>query len=520
MAKYNKIDWTLHTNYSKAIESSKSTGKPILIYFHSESCEGCKRLETSVFNDLQLIAAVTNYTIPVWVEVENPGPSPRVSELVGSHIFIMSPVLQLISSDGDIYHKFLGAPLHTRLDLGYCRVHHDVPGDISANDTVAQLSIGLAKQAMSSFHYCAADSLLRKALTQSAPGSVTTQEAEYWLPVAQDRGRYPEDVMPAEAIAQTAIVSEVRRFCEILVQVPDQELMADWPGAQGEGGWVHYTDCLRELCLGVFQMLKDVATEAGHERAAQEQNLSRAQMIIRDWQIAFRELQGTLIGLNTTEYDQQHLHQNFTLGKQRTIRNNIVHCVMAEFWAHAPAIRATLEASRSSSNYKAGVSPTLTNWEKYGPPPHNFGSIQSLLTLWEKRHHQLVEEFSGISDTELEATLSWWEDSAVSVRFRLCRLGWHFHDHASVIETICQRIGHERTETELLAKLLFNALGRAEGEMIGLPRETQDRLFSNATYQLKERSDELFEVYNKYIKNSENASPKDTSTKQVERITA
>ncbi|MFJ7282491.1 thioredoxin family protein [Pseudomonas sp. NPDC099000] len=502
----DKINWINHKLYTRAIEQSKSTGKPILIYFHSKSCDGCIRLVNTVFNDPQLIGAVTESAIPVWVEVENSEPDPRISELVGSHIFIMSPVLQLISSDGDIYHKFLGAPLHTRLDLGYCRVHHDVDGDIGAKETISQLSVGLAKQAMGSFNYSTAESLLRKALNTRSTESVAVREAEYWLPVVQARGQYPDDSLPQDGIAQTPIAREVRRFCNTLIQIPDHELMVDWPGIPGEGGWAHYTDCLRELCLGVYQMLLDVATEAAHKRAPQGQSLSRAQMIIRDWQVAFRDLQGSLIGLKGSEYDQQHLHQNYTLGKQRTIRNNIVHCVMAEFWAHAPAIRSTLETSRSNIEKSEKVSPALVNWEKHGPAPYNFGSIQALLTLWEKRHQQLVEEFSGITDAELEASRNWWEDSPISVKFRLCRLGWHFHDHAAVVETICQRIGHERTETELLAKLLFNALGRAEGEMVGLPQEEQEKLFSSATRQLKDRSDELSRVYEGYLNKLGNAS--------------
>ncbi|NUT82336.1 MULTISPECIES: thioredoxin family protein [Pseudomonas] len=515
MSETNKIDWVHHTSYVHAIEQSKSTGKPILIYFHSQSCNGCNRLVDSVFNDPQLIGAVNESTIPVWVEVENSQPDPRISELVGSHIFIMSPVLQLISSDGDIYHKFLGAPLHTRLDLGYCRVHHDVEGDIDASETVSQLSVGLAKQAMASFNYSIAESKLRKALNASSTASVAVREAAYWLPVVQARGQYPEDSLSEDGIAQTAIAREVRRFCNTLIQVPDHELMADWPGVQGEGGWAHYTDCLRELCLGIYQMLLDVATETAQKRAAQGRGLSRAQMIIRDWQISFRDLQASLIGLKGPEYDQQHLHQNYTLGKQRTIRNNIVHCVMAEFWAHSPAIRSTLEASRTGIRHSKDVSPALLNWKIHGPAPYNFGSIQSLLTLWEKRHQQLVEEFSGITDTELDASLNWWEDSPISVKFRLCRLGWHFHDHAAVVETICQRIGHERSETELLAKLLFNALGRAEGEMVGLSRDEQQALFASAASQLKTRSDELARVYEGYLYKRENASYATSNTQPV-----
>lgn len=91
-------------------------------------------------------------------------------------------------------------------------MHHDVAGDIDAKEVLAQLSVGLAKQAMASHNYSVAESLLRKGLDTRDAESIAVREAEYWLPIAQARGQYPEDSLPETGIAQTPIAREVRRF--------------------------------------------------------------------------------------------------------------------------------------------------------------------------------------------------------------------------------------------------------------------------------------------------------------------
>lgn len=487
------VNWITHDRYEEAIALSAATDKPILIYFHSRSCSGCQRLADGVLAADAVQQAIAKSVVPVWVEVEGDRADKRISALVGSHIFIMSPVVQIISNTGDIFHKFLGAPLHTRLDLGYTRVHQDVSGSINEAQFLNQLALGLGKRELFCGDVARAEQRFA-ALSAQDLDPISAQEVGYWLPVAQQGGRYQEDSLPqADLPALSEVANEVRRFCALLCIIPDAELMADWPGKPGKGGWAHYTDCLREVCLGIYQMLLDVGNHATHRRVVEGRSLSQAQLILSEWQKSYRALQGTLCGLGMQEWDRQHLHENYTLGKQRTIRNNIVHCVMAEFWAHGSAIRTTRNAYAGATN--DGSQPVAATWQKFGPPPANFGSRADLLNTWEQRHQALVEEFATVSDEELDFERSWWEGSSVSIRFRLNRLGWHFQDHAAVIETICERLGRVRSETERLAVRIYAALGSAEGAMIGLPAEEKRALFADAAALLRSKSDELVACY-------------------------
>lgn len=487
------INWITHDHYEEAIALSAASNKPILIYFHSRGCSGCERLANEVLGTDAVQHAISKSVIPVWVEVEGDRANKKISALVGSHIFIMSPVVQIISSTGDIFHKFLGVPLHTRLDLGYASVHHDVSGSINESQFLNQLELGLGKRNLFCGDLAQAEQQFT-ALSSQNLDPISAEEVDYWMPVAQRGGQYQEDCEPqADLPALSAVANEVRRFCSLLCMIPDEELMKDWPGTPGQSSWAHYTDCLREVCLGAYQALLDVANHTTHRRAVKGQSMSQAQLILSEWQKSYRALQGTLCGLGMQEWDRQHLHENYTLGKQRTIRNNIVHCVMAEFWAHGSAIQASRSAYAGAPN--DGSQPVLATWKRFGPPPANFGSRAELLNTWEQRHQDLVEEFSSIADEELDFEHRWWEGTSVSIRFRLNRLGWHLQDHAAVIETICERLGRVRSETERLAVRIYAALGSAEGTMIGLSAGEKNLLFAEATALLRGKSDELVTCY-------------------------
>lgn len=482
------IQWFSQFEYAAAIEAAKSVGLPILLNLHSESSPACRELEATVFADPEVVGKVMQQTIPVRIEVDSTEPNPITSSIVGSHIFIWSQTVQLISPDDDIYHKFIGAPRHTRLDMGYTRVHHDVSNSLRVPTFLLQLKLALAKEALAEGRYERATERLTELLATSPGEDVAHQEAAYWLPIARSHGVYPSQDKRRKTPGKSPIAAVVERLAEALVQIPDSELMLDWHGQPGPGDWAKYSDCLREVVFGTYQAIIDVANKATCERAAGGRPLTAAQLVLKHHQLAYRELQGTTVGLDGAELDAIHLRENFSLGKQRTVRNNLVHCVMAEWWAHTPQIRDTLRATRGDQSAPGGADRTV---EEYGQPPLNFGDLTELLAVSEKVHAQLLAEFSNVTDQELDAEAAWWENQPISVRFRLNRLSWHLHDHRAVVETILERLGRKRSETERLATLLFRALGELEGSLLGLPVHEQAQACASLEQTLSARALEL-----------------------------
>lgn len=488
--------WIEYDQYDAAIAASNETGKPILIYFHSESSPGCQNIASNIFRSDNVDELILENTIPVWVEVESKKPDPRISELVGSHIFIMSPVLQLISSTGDIHHKIIGAPLHTRLSKGYTRVHSDIEGSLTADEFRTQLNLGLGKWALFNKRYSEASEVFSSLLSMSKESCIATNEAEYWKGISDANGVYPEDSESVSVTGLSPLAKEVKLFCDVLKDIHDDELMIDWKGEAVEG-WANYTDCLREFVFGVYQSIIDFGIDI-KQSLAMDGCLpqSKTSEITREWQTAFRTMQGLVVGLKGSDLDSTHLGRNFSLGKQRTIRNNLVHCVMAEYWAHGTSIRQTLKNLRENvSKEESNRKPIVNTIEKAGMPPINSGTMNELLNTWEEKHLELITEFSAITDEELEASYGWWENNEISIRFRLNRLCWHIYDHCAVIETICERIGRTRSEAERLVMLLYTALGKAEGELLSLAKDEQDKFSNELVSTLKERRLTLQSIY-------------------------
>lgn len=495
--KSDKTDgiWFDQYHYEEALAESRRTGKPLLLDFHSKDAPGTVRLAQDIFTDRDVIAAVKATTVPVRIRVETDNSNVPTSRLIGSHVFICSASVQLVSPDGDIYHKFIGAPLFTRLDMGYNRVHCDSQGDLTKEDVLAQLELGLGKAKLFTDQPDESLAYFERVAATAAPDKPACKEAVYWSAVSRNLTHaqpYPEDLEKRDTKQHGSLAQAVERFCAALVQVPDTELMQDWKGSPGAGSWSKYSDCLREVFFGIYQAVVDlghaIETLRGHEKLYQ----TNAQRILGTNQIAYRNLQGILVGLSGRDMDRIHLHENGSLGKQRSIRNNYVHCVMAEWWAHAPQIRLALNQIRESGNELQCFDDIC---KVHGRQPMNFGPIAHLMEMSEHFHTLLVEEFQSITDEELVACSQWWEDTPITVDFRLNRLGWHLYDHAAVVETICERIGRRRTETERLAQRMYVALGTTEGHAIGLPAGIWESKVNALIQQLDTRTSELERHY-------------------------
>ncbi len=483
------INWNKHNLFSNVAELSKKTSTPILIFFHSASCNGCTRLVQEQFVTEKVVDAINTYFIPVWVEVETKAPDDEITALVGSHIFIMSPVLQVITPEGDIVHKVNGAPLHTRLDMGYTRTHSDYEGCLNQQMLLNQLYIGLGRYFLDNRQYGrSADYLARVGGDSQIESDRSVAEAEYWLNIANRDGEYPNEDKVVTPYSGTPLVEAVNRFCLELIGASDDSLMRDWQGQKRSGSWQHYTDCLREVALGIYQLLMSGAQSLSSLKYKDGIAPSAVEMICGKWQLAYRTLQGSVFGLSVKEMDQHHYHRLGALGKQRTIRNNLVHCVMAEYWAHGHAIRQAVESIRDP---KEPLYAGHNAIEKYGQPPLNGLKIETLFELSDKLHVQLINECLDISDDELAKGQGWWESSEVTIEFRLWRMCWHLHDHAAVVDTICERIGRKRRETERLARLIYTGLGELESASLGVLPGAYQNIVEKLVNEINSLADDL-----------------------------
>jgi hypothetical protein len=475
------IAWRDHTELGASLDESGIVGKPVLLDLSAPSCAGCMRLEREVYSDPEVISLIDRSVIPVRVTTDSDVPDEAISAIVGRHIFIWSPTVQLLSPKETLYHEFTGAPRHTRLDMGYTRVHHDVAGDLSPRAFIAQLELGLAKAALKDGRLDEAGERLQRVGREFTDDPAATDEMRYWERIAQSPDTLP-DAQERTIAGMSPLAAAVHALCETLIRVPEDQLMVDWHGEPGPGAWCKYSDCLREIVYGTYQRLIDLALDVAELRDGDAPATTTPHRIVAQHQLAYRNLQGLLVGVPDEALDRAPFQS------ERTLRDHLVHCVTAEFWAHAPQIRHGLRCVRAGEPASALVA--TQTLDEHGAPPRPYGSLTALLTRYEDLHTALVAELGEITPSELDAPTIWWEDRPIELRFRLSRLGWHLRDHTAVAERILLAIGHRPTEMHRLSRQLFDALGQAEGAMVGAPGHFGE-LSDELTTFIRDRTGEI-----------------------------
>ncbi len=475
-----QIDWLTHLEIDKARELSDKEGKPILLNIFSPSCPGSMRLEREVLSDERVIREVMAKTIPVRCVTESETYDLEKAQIIGKHIFIWSPSLQMTNSKGVFFHEFPTAPRYTRLDAFYNRVHHDLPGSITTTEMLNALSIGYEKHRVLEHHdYDGAAQSLRSSASDMRHDTLAQKEVDYWLGIARNRGYSSE---PGRLVSESMspLGRAVAAVAEELIALSEEGILRDWKGKSGPNSWRYYTDNVREVVYGLWQSLIDFSRNIALNRS---EKISEAQLILAQHHRAFRDLTALVAGFGDDILDAQ------PLPKERSLRNHYVHVALAEWWAHTPHIRFARELKQHNESPRALESQAVL--ESLGFPPVCFGSLAELLDKYEEVHWKVVNEFSSMTTEELDAESVWWEGSPVAVRFRLNRLGWHLRDHSTIVENVLQALGKQVTEQQRFARQLFSALGEVEAALIGVSDNQFSKEYIALTSFVEQRAREL-----------------------------
>ena len=474
------ILWGDPTEYADALMRSVSEHKAVLLDLYSSDCEGYRRLEREVYSDPEVVAEVEKHTIPLRVPTTNPD---RVStEVINRHIFIWSPTVQLLAPDATRYHEWNGAPRRTRLSVGYKSVFHDTPGRLDKQTFLAQLKVGRGKAALRQKRHAEATRLFDEVISSNFDEAAVT-EAKRWRQVARAGGEIIDSFAVGNPlITTTPLAQAVERLVHTVAATADERLMEDWIGAPGKGDWRWYSDCLREIVLQAYQELSDLAIHIERDRRGAGERFSDTHQLLGQHRFAYREFQGLFVGV------PDRLLDTTPLSSERSIRENLAHVIMAEWWAYRPQILNALERGRAGMPPEAA--PAGDTVAEFGEPIGTHENLNEMLALYERLHLQNTEDYSGITDDELKIRSAWWELGPVEIRFRIKRYVWHPYDHAASIDKILDAAGHRRTATQRFASRLLSGLGTAEAALIGAPDGVAAERINSLVADLSQRADE------------------------------
>jgi DNA-binding GntR family transcriptional regulator len=116
--------------------------------------------------------------------------------------------------------------------------------------------------------------------------------------------------------------------------------------------------------------------------------------------------------------------------------------------------------------------------------------LENMLTYHREFHPIIIEEFSKITDKELELPSTFWEETRFPIRHRLHRYEAHFAQHTVQIDKTLIAIGQAPSESKRLIRRIYAALAEAEGVMIGAEKMDDTATLATAS-SISERTKEL-----------------------------
>jgi len=117
-------------------------------------------------------------------------------------------------------------------------------------------------------------------------------------------------------------------------------------------------------------------------------------------------------------------------------------------------------------------------------------SLEAMQIFHRKFHREIIQDFSQITDAELELPSTFWEGTRFPIRHRLHRYEAHYAQHIIQIDKTLVAIGQPSTESKRLIRKVYAALAEAEGMMIGAEKMDDTAILETAS-SINERTKEI-----------------------------
>lgn len=269
-------------------------------------------------------------------------------------------------------------------------------------------------------------------------------------------------------MADSPLTQAVDAFARAIVGASDAELERAWT-------WkAHDEEGVRFACFVTYQELSALAvaieSERAHAMRPYEPSLgegaaraqTRAQRILAQWDAAYWDLLSLLIGISNAEIDREPAPGEWPL------RVVLDHTIGTEFGFLALCRYAVERVRAGDDRPKAMPEPSAEERDQFDTTFER-GTLAEILALYQRIHADGLRDMAELTDDELRAPSLWWEGYDVEVAYRLHRCDAHLRQHTIQVEKTLAGIGRPPREAERLVHMVYWALARCQGALIGAP---------------------------------------------------
>jgi len=276
------------------------------------------------------------------------------------------------------------------------------------------------------------------------------------------------------------LTEAVENFTRLILPLTEKDLEREWIWKD------HDEEGIRFACFVTLQELRHLAVTLSSLRSTP----TPAQHILSQYHAAYVDLQAAVLGLSDDDAEKIPSEGEWQ------VRKVYSHILGAEFGFTA-TVRYALELHRANQwttdRIPESEYPRLYVLGESEYDSLMDGSLSGMLSYHRDFHTRIVQEFSNITNSELDLPASMWEETRFPIQHRLHRYEAHFVQHTIQIDKTLIAIGQAPSEAKRLVRKIYAALAEAEGQMLGAEKIDDSVILATAS-SIQERTKEIEKI--------------------------
>ena len=277
------------------------------------------------------------------------------------------------------------------------------------------------------------------------------------------------------------LVQAVEDFSSLMLPLSEKDLARKWKWKD------HDTEEIRFVFFVTLQELRQLAVTLSTPSTSLRAAPTPAQHILSQYHAAYMDLQAAVLGLSDEDAEKIPAEGEWQ------VRKIYAHVLGADIGFTA-TIRYALELHRADK-WTTDPIPESEYPRLYAISEDDYdklmnGPLSGMLAYHCDFHSRIIEEFSGIQDSELDLPAAFWEETRFPIRHRLHRYEAHIAQHTVQIDKTLIAIGHTPTESKRLIRKIYAALAEVEGMMTGTENADEAVVLETAS-SISDRTKEI-----------------------------
>lgn len=269
----------------------------------------------------------------------------------------------------------------------------------------------------------------------------------------------------------------VENFAALMLPLSEKDLESAWKWKD------HDEEGIRFAFFVTLQELRHLAVILSTLRPKP----TPAQHILSQYHAAYMDLQAALIGVSPEGEDKAPAEGEWS------VRRAYAHILGTDI-GFTSVVRYALEGHRAGSWKPERMSDEdeirIVGMSEAEYETLTGGPLEGMLAYHREFHAEIINEFSRITDGELDLPSTFWEETRFPIRHRLHRYEAHFAQHTIQIDKTLVAIGRAPRESKRLIRKLYAALAAAEGMMIGAEKMDDTAIRATAS-SISQRTTEI-----------------------------